>query len=59
MEKIVELLTSPVFWSSTVAFLAILAGYRQFRAKIKSENLAVKERRQANSEKEVQNDVSG
>lgn len=45
MDKIIEILSSVVFWSTLVAFLALLSGINQFRKKIKSEDEAIRESR--------------
>lgn len=50
MEKLIQLLSSPVFWSTGIAFFAIFVGYQHYSEKIRNEDNAIKEKRQQAAE---------
>lgn len=45
METVIDILTSPVWWSTGVCIFAIIVGYRHYSEKIRNEDQAIRESR--------------
>lgn len=55
MEKMIQILSSPVFWSTGIAFLGVILGFKIFIKKIKSNDKEIEESRRQHQSLEDKN----
>lgn len=55
MDKFIQILSSPVWWSTIVALVALVVGMNHYIAKIKSEDAAIEEKRRQKKSAEDEN----
>ncbi|MEI6895079.1 MAG: hypothetical protein V5789_10735 [Colwellia sp.] len=55
MEKMIQILTSPIWWSTCIAFFGVILGFKLYIAKVISEDKAIEEKRRQHQSLEDKN----